>query len=103
MSEYKINKVTESNVGDYGVVSVGTSVPQDVRAAFKALRKSAGSSPSTRTEEELTSLERELKAESPSQERILSRIDVVAAASAKATGAIAKAAEALSTAVQSWL
>lgn len=104
MSKYKIGNVTNSNVGDHGVVFVDTSVPQDVRAAFEALRQSAASSPDTRTEEELTSLESELSAESPSEERIeriLSRIRVVTEA-AGATGAIGKAADALSTAVHSW-
>ncbi len=102
MSKFNIGKVTNSYVGDHGIQFVGTSTPKDVIAAFEAFRHSAGPSPGARTEEEFTSLERELTAESPSREKILSRIRLLTAA-AGATGAIGKAAEVLSTAVQSWL
>lgn len=103
VSQYNINSVSNSNVGDYGRVSVGASAPpQDVIAAFNAFRQSVGPSPDAKTEKEFTSLERELRAEQPSRKTILSRIGIVKA-TAGAAGAIGKAAEALSMAVHAWL
>lgn len=101
MSNINIKTATNCYVGDHGVL-LNTLTPQDVTAAFKTFRQSAGPALDARTEEEFTSLERELTAEQPSRDRILSRIRVLTAA-AGATGAIGKAAEALSAAVHSWL
>lgn len=104
MSQYNIGSVNQSVVGDNGVLFVGgaSALPQDVIAAFDALRRSLGPSPSDETEREFVALARELKAKQPSRKNILSRIRAVTAA-AGAVGAIGSAAEALSTAVHAWL
>jgi hypothetical protein len=81
---------------------VDSAVPLDVIAAFMAFRQSVEPSSDDSTEEKLTSLAHELRAEQPSRKRILSYISIAAAA-AGATEAIGKAADALSTAVRSWL